>query len=52
MIAKMEREEEALIEKLRKTQEMQRAAYEDLESALTLEVDPATISSGGSPLSK
>ena len=38
MIAKMEKEEEMLIEQLRATQEKQRAAYEELEGALALEL--------------
>jgi len=35
MIEKMEREELELIQRLQNTQLLQKAAYEDLESALT-----------------
>ena len=36
LIMRMEQEEAALIERLRKTQEMQRQAYEELQSTLQL----------------
>merc|ERR1719492_376399 len=51
LVAKMEKEEMELIQRLQNTQTVQRNAYEELEAALGTGAKPVTTGSGSNPRS-